>query len=81
MLLNVRSIAISVAVTAFFGLSLISWFSGLAPFTCCKRALVGAAGAYMAASLTIRAINAILTNAIITSQVSQREQDNGEHQE
>jgi len=67
--LHVRSIAVSIAVICFFGLSFISWISGLSPFTCCKRALTGAAVAYIAASLAVKAINAILTNAMITSQL------------
>ena len=70
--LHVRSIAVSIAVICFFSLSLISWSSGLSPFTCCKRALTGAAVAYIAAALGVKAINAILTNAMITSQMNQR---------
>jgi len=68
--LHVRSIAVSIAVTCFFILSFISWISGLSPSTCCKRALIGAAVAYVAASLAAKAINAILTNAMITSQMN-----------
>lgn len=75
--LNVRSAAISVAVICFFSLSLIGWTSGLAPFTCCKRALVGAAVAYIAGVWAVKAINAVLMNAMITNQVKrQEEQEN-----
>ena len=73
--LHARSIAVSIAVICFFGLSFVGWISGLSPFTCCKRALVGATLSYIAASLAVKVINAILTNAMIMSRVS-----HGEHQ-
>ncbi len=68
--LHVRSIAVSIAVICFFGLSFISWISGLSPFICCKRALLGAVITYIAAALGVKAINAILTGAMITSRVN-----------
>ena len=75
--LNVRSIAVSIAVICFFTIAGIGWISGLSPFTCCKRALVGAAAAYIAGAWAVKAINAILMNAMITSQMKQRkEEDN-----
>ena len=78
MLLHVRSIAISIAVIFFFGISLIGWISGLSPFTCCKRALVGAVAAYIAAACAVKAINAILMNAMITKQMNkQKEKSSG----
>jgi len=77
--LNVRSIAVSIAVICFFGIAVIGWGSGLSPFTCCKRALAGTACAYIAAVLAVKAINAILMNAIITDQMKQREEkDSGD---
>jgi len=76
--LRVRSIAVSSAVICFFGLSFIGWFSGLSPFTCCRRALLGAIVAYVAASLAVRAINAILTNAMITSQMNKQKDKAGD---
>jgi len=76
--LRVRSIAVSSAVICFFGLSFISWFSGLSPFTCCRRALLGAVVAYIAASLAVRAINTILTNAMITSQMNKHKDKAGD---
>jgi hypothetical protein len=72
--LNVRSIAVSIAVICFFGIAVIGWGSGLSPFTCCKRALAGTACAYIAAVLAVKAINAILMNAMITDQMKQREE-------
>ena len=77
--LNVRSIAVSIAVICFFGIAIIGWISGLSPFTCCKRALAGAACAYIAAVLAVKAINAILMNAMITDQINQQKgKDSGD---
>jgi len=75
--LHVRSIAVSIAVICFFAIAGIGGISGLSPFTCCKRALVGAAAAYIAGAWAIKAINAILMHAIITSRMKQqKEKDN-----
>ena len=74
--LHVKSIAVSIAVICFFGLSLIGWFSGLSPFTCCKRALVGAVLAYIAGAWAVKAINAILIGAMITNQMKRQEEKN-----
>ena len=75
--LNTRSIAVSIAVICFFTIAIIGWSSGLSPFTCCKRALLGAAAAYIAGAWAVKAINAILMNAMITNQMKQRkEEDN-----
>jgi len=74
--LHVRSIAVSIAVICFFLLSLIGWISGLSPFVCCKRALIGAVLAYIAGIWAVKAINAILINAMITNQMNQQEKKN-----
>ncbi|MBA7600638.1 hypothetical protein ES703_07696 [subsurface metagenome] len=71
--LHVRSIAVSIAVICFFGLSLVGWISGLSPFTCCKRALLGAALAYIAGTWAVKAINAILISAMITNRMDRQE--------
>jgi hypothetical protein len=71
--LYVRSIAVSIAVICFFVLSLIGWFCGLSPFVCCKRALIGAVLAYMAGRWAVRAINAILVDAMIANQMNQQD--------
>jgi hypothetical protein len=55
---------------------LIGWVSGLSPFVCCKRALIGAMLAYVAGYWAIKAINAILVNAMIASQMNQQEGGN-----
>jgi hypothetical protein len=75
--LRVRPISVGIAVTFFFGISVVGCLTGLAPFTCCKRALLGAAMAYIAGSLTVKAINAVLVNAIIENQMNQKQEKNG----
>ena len=74
--LHVRSIAIKTAVIFFFGLSIVGWVNNLSPFTCCKRALAGAALAYIVAVCAVKAVNAILMNAIIANQMSQQKEEN-----
>ena len=71
--LHVRSVAVSIAVICFFILSLIGWGSGLSPFVCCKRALIGAVLAYITGGWAVKAINAILVNAMIANQMNQQE--------
>jgi hypothetical protein len=72
--LQVRSIAASASIAGFFGVGLIAWMSGFVPFTCCKRALIGAAIIFAIVSMAAKAINAILTNAIIKSQMCKLEE-------
>jgi len=75
--LHVKSIAVSIAVICFFAIAIIGLISGLSPFICCKRALIGAAAAYIAGAWAVKAINAILINAMISSRMKQqKEQDN-----
>ncbi len=76
--LHIRSIAVSIAVTCFFGMSLIGWISGLSPFTCCKRALVGGVLAYIAGTWVVKAVNAILISAMVTNEVNQQEENNSD---
>jgi hypothetical protein len=71
--LNVKSIAVSIAVICFFVLSLIGGVCGLSPFVCCKRALIGAVLAYIAGGWAVRAINAILIDAMIANQMKQQD--------
>jgi hypothetical protein len=75
---NVRSTATSIAVICFFSFSFVGWISGLSPFICCKRALAGAALAYISGVGAVRIINAILLNAMITNHLhKQKEQERG----
>lgn len=74
--LNVRAIAVKTAVIGFFVLSLVQVFAGLSPAVCCYRAVIGAAIIYLATALAVKAVNAIITDAIITKQMHrQREQE------
>jgi len=70
MMLQARPIAISTAVLAFFALGIVGAIGGLDPFVCCERGLLGAVVAYVVAGLVVRAINAILTQALVASQTS-----------
>ena len=72
--LHIKSVAVSIAVTCFFGVSLIGWISGLSPFTCCKRALLGAALAYIAGTWAVRGVNAILLSAMVTNEMNKQEE-------
>lgn len=74
--LHIRSIAVSFAVTSFFGVSMIGWISGLPPFTCCKRAMVAAVLAYIAGTWFVKAVNSILISAMVTNQMNQKEENN-----
>lgn len=74
--LNTRSIAVSIAVTGFFAIAIIGWSSGLSPFTCCKRALLGAAAVYIAGVCAVKVINAILMSAIINHQIRRQQEEN-----
>lgn len=72
--LNIKPIAVSFAVICFFGISIATCFSGLTPFTCCKRATTGAIIAYIAATLAVAAINAILISAMVENQMKQEQE-------
>jgi hypothetical protein len=74
MLLPIRSIAVSTAVFCFFAIGIIGSFGGLSPYPCCKRALLGATVAYLTAGTAAKAINTILIQAMIASQIKKREQ-------
>jgi len=78
MLLNVRSTAIRIAVVAFFALSIISWLSELSPYSCCKRAMLGAICVFFTTKIAAKAINAILLNAMITNKENQKKENNSD---
>jgi hypothetical protein len=69
MLLPTRPIAVSTAVLCFFAIGIIGTLGGLSPFTCSKRAVVGAAIIYVVTTVAVRAIGAILTQAMITDRI------------
>jgi hypothetical protein len=65
--LTAKPIAVKCAVLAFFGLGFAGMTYGLSPETCCMRACAGALAAYFGAKLAVKAINTILTHAMIAS--------------
>ena len=79
--LNVRSIAVNITVIFFFILSLIGWISGLSPFLCCKRALIGAMLTYIVSTWAVKAVNAILLSAMVTEQMNQQEEIEGDNKD
>jgi len=78
MLLQIRPIAVSCAVLCFFAIGIVGSVGGLSPYTCCKRAVLGAAIAYLVAGVAVRAINAILTQAMIADRI--RKGNSGDNQ-
>ena len=74
--LNIRSFAVNISVISFFFLSIIGWISGLSPFVCCKRAMIGAVLVYIIAIFIVRVINIILLDAIINRQVEKEKSIN-----
>ena len=76
--LDSRPIAISIAVFFFFGISIVGSLCGHTPFTCCKRALIAAVAAYILATLAVRAINAVIFNAIVAQQTKRQEEQNSD---
>jgi hypothetical protein len=69
-LLHVRSIAVSSSVVCIFVVAIVGSISGLSPWSCCERALLAAMIIYFAAGAAVRAINAILVQAIVDSQIN-----------
>jgi hypothetical protein len=69
MLLQTRSLAVSTAVLCFFVLGIVGSLSGLSPYTCCRRAVLGATLVYLVTAVAVRAINAILMGAMISDRI------------
>ncbi len=80
MLVQIRPIAVTAAVLCFFAIGIVGSLCGLSPDTCCRRALLGALGAYLVAGVAMRAINAIVTQAMIASQMNKDKEDFGDGQ-
>ena len=76
--LHIRSVAVTIAVTCFFSVSLICLISGHSPDTCSKRALVGALIAYIAGGWVAKAVNAIFISAMVTEEMNQEEEKNSD---
>ena len=77
MLFNVRSTSIRIAVISFFSLGFIGWTSGLSPFICCKRALLGAVLACISGIFVVRVINTIVLNAMVANQLNKKKEMEG----
>jgi hypothetical protein len=77
-MLHARYVAVSAAVICFFGLGIVGSIGGLSPDVCCQRALLGAIVAYVAAHAAVRAVTAILTHAMITSQIQRDKEQVGD---
>jgi len=72
--IHVRPKAISAAVAVFFGLSIVGMCMNQSPCTCCKKALIGAVLAYIAMSIAVNLINAIIKHAIIESHANRKKE-------
>jgi uncharacterized membrane protein YjjP (DUF1212 family) len=72
--LDVRSIAVNVAVACFFIVGFVGWAGGHQPFSCCKKAVAAAFIAYLVATCAIKAINAVLLNAITSDQLNKQKE-------
>jgi len=77
-MLHARHIAVSTAVICFLALGIIGSLGGLSPDVCCRRALLGAVVAYVAAHVAVQAIAAILTRAMIASQIQKDKEQAGD---
>ncbi len=74
MLLDVRPTAMNIAVAFFFGIGVVGWAAGVSPAACCKRAVLGAVGMYIAAAVAIKVFNAIVMNAAINAETNRRKE-------
>jgi len=61
----VRRTPVTVAVLGFFVLAGVGWFSGVAPFLCGIRALIGAAVLYVLARIAGRVLVHIMADAML----------------
>lgn len=75
MLIHVKSFSMSAAVLFFFIIAAIAWLAGLAPLTCCRRAVLAAATVYVAATILTRWVNRILIEAMLKSRMNQQNGD------
>ncbi len=80
MLLQTRPVAVSAAVLCFFVIAIIGSLGGLSPYPCCKRAMLGAVVAYLTTGALGQAVNAILTQAMITDRISRNKEALGDRQ-
>ena len=67
MILHPRFVAVSAAVLCFFAVGIVGSLHSLTPSTCCRRGLLAAAIMYLVVGAALRAINMIVTQAMIES--------------
>lgn len=72
---HVKSISMSLAVLFFFMIAVIGQMAGRTPFTCCKRAVLGAAAVYIIAGIVVRIVNRILIEAMLKAKMKQQNGD------
>jgi uncharacterized membrane protein YjjP (DUF1212 family) len=73
--LDPRSISIRIAVLCLFAVSFVGWFSGLAPLTCCKKALIGAFVVYFITGIIVDILNQILISAFVQSRIEAQKKE------
>lgn len=73
-----RPIAIRCAVACFFIVCLIGLWQGVSPGTCSQRGLLGAVIAYVGGRLMVKAMNAILMQAMVSSWIDQSKENSGD---
>jgi len=72
MIIHSRPVAITGSVLAFFALSFAGVLRGLAPLTCCKRALIGAVLAYFVCSIAVSIVDAVIAKAVIDDHINRQ---------
>ncbi len=77
-MLHVRSMAVSSAVVCMFAIAIVGSISGLSPWACCERAIMAAVIIYFAAGAAARAINAIVIQAIVDSEMDKERTREGQ---
>jgi hypothetical protein len=76
-LASLKPKAISTAVLAFFVIAILSFAAGCRPDTCCWRAVLGAAAAYLVASWALRTISNITYDAMTNKQITDQRTEYG----
>ncbi len=71
MLLDNKTIAVKTAVFIFFITSIICIISEMEPFSCCKKALIASAAAYIASVIFTKIVNAIIISAAVEKYMKQ----------
>lgn len=78
--LEERPIAIRCAVLCFFAVCIVGVFQGLPPETCSQRGAIGALAVYIGMRFAVKAINAILMQAMIASWTDQQKESVSDEQ-